>query len=87
MGTGSGVIAKDALVVTGGEIAYANFTDTIEYVSKEGSISTDSKLPEVLHGHCQIAINKTTIFVMGGGNDFDNYSKKTWQVKSGSEVS
>jgi len=57
--------STNRLIVTGGHNGI-NYLDTAEILNEDGTWESVTSLPAAVTNHCQVFINSTTVFVVGG---------------------
>jgi hypothetical protein len=74
------------LLVTGGFDGSDLFVlNSAEMLTEEGWESNIPFLPVTIGGHCMVTVNSTTVMVIGGGQNGQDYSGKTFYFTFGEE--
>jgi hypothetical protein len=73
------------LLVTGGGDASGSSLNSAEMLTEEGWESNIPSLPVTIFGHCMVTVNSTTLMVIGGVQNGQDYSGKTFYFTFGEE--
>ena len=73
------------LLVTGGDDGSA-FLKSAEMLTEEGWESNIPSLPVIINGHCMVTVNSTTVMVIGGWQNNQDFSGKTFYFSFGEEA-
>jgi hypothetical protein len=73
------------LLVTGGGDASASSLKSAEMLIEEGWESNIPSLPVTTYAHCMVNVNSTTVMVIGGTQNSQGYSGKTFYLTFGEE--
>jgi hypothetical protein len=73
------------LLVTGGEDASGSSLNSAEMLTEEGWESNILSLPVTINGHCMVTVNSTTVMAIGGFQNGQRYSGKTFYYTFGEE--
>jgi hypothetical protein len=73
------------LLVTGGYDAYYSYLSSAEMLTEEGWEINIPSLPVTIAYHCMVTVNSTTVMVIGGVQNGQGYSGKTFHFTFGEE--
>jgi hypothetical protein len=73
------------LLVTGGYNGSGSYVNSAEMLTEEGWESNLPSLPVTIADHCMVALNATTVMVIGGWQNEQYYSGKTFYFTFGEE--
>jgi hypothetical protein len=73
------------LLVTGGIDAPGFYLNSAEMLTEEGWESNIPSLPVTFFRHCMVTVNSTTVMVIGGYQNGQGYSEKTFYFTFGEE--
>jgi hypothetical protein len=73
------------LLVTGGYSNNYIILSSAEMLTEEGWKSNIPSLPVTIFYHCMVTVNSTTVMAIGGNQNWDQYSRKTFYFTIGAE--
>jgi hypothetical protein len=73
------------LLVTGGLDGFDSDLNSAEMLTEEGWESNIPSLPVTIYAHCMVTVNPTTVMVIGGWQNGQGYSGKTFYFTFGEE--